>query len=217
MHKFPLIVIFCFLSFVSNSQGYDPMKINKKAITIYTLAINKAQNGDYTSAIKMIGESLKISPNYLDAYLSLGGIYADMNDYQQSVSNFEKAFAIDSAFARDYYLPYSISLAGCGRFEDALKAVTTFLSSAKLNERSIRAGEFRKKTYEFAINYANTHPEKNYVFAPQNLGDSINTADLEYFPSLTIDGKKMIFTERINGNENHEVLSKGKLVVINSH
>ena len=201
MHKFSLIIIFCFLSFVSNSQGYDPMKINKKAITIYTLAINKAQNGDYTSAIKMIGESLKISPNYLDAYLSLGGIYADMNDYNQSVSNFEKAFAIDSAFARDYYLPYSISLAGCGRFEDALKAVITFLSSSKLNDRSIRAGEFRKKTYEFAINYANTHPEKNYVFAPQNLGDSINTADLEYFPSLTIDGKKFIFTRRIQNKE----------------
>lgn len=201
MHKFSLIIIFCFLSFVSISQGYDPMKINKKAITIYTLAINKAQNGDYTSAIKMIGESLKISPNYLDAYLSLGGIYADMNDYQQSVSNFEKAFAIDSAFARDYYLPYSISLAGRGRFEDALKAVTTFLSSPKLNDRSIRAGEFRKKTYEFAINYANTHPEKNYVFAPQNLGDSINTSDLEYFPSLTIDGKKFIFTRRIQNKE----------------
>ncbi len=36
---------------------------------------------------------------------------------------------------------------------------------------------------------------------PRNLGDSINTTDLEYFPSLTIDGKKMIFTRRIKGNE----------------
>ena len=58
-----------------------------------------------------------------------------------------------------------------------------------------------KKTYEFAINYANTHPEKNYVFAPENLGDSINTADLEYFPSSTIDGKKFIFTRRIQNKE----------------
>jgi len=165
------------------------------------LAINKAQNGDYGSAIKMINESLKIEPNYLDAYLSLGGIYADLNDYQQSVSNFQKAFAIDSAFAQDYFLPYSISLAGCGRFEDALRAVNTFLSAPHLNDRSIKAGQFRKKTYEFAIEYAKSHPEKNYVFAPQNLGDSINTSDLEYFPSLTIDGQKMIFTKRIKNKE----------------
>ena len=201
MKKILLVIIFSLFFILSKSQGYDPMKINHKAITIYTLAINKAQNGDYNSAIKMINESLKIEPNYLDAYLSLGGIYADLNDYRQSVSNFEKAFAIDSAFAQDYYLPYSISLAGSGRFDDALKAVNTFLSAPKLNDRSIKAGEFRKKTYQFAINYANTHPEKNYVFAPQNLGDSINTSDLEYFPSLTIDGKKFIFTRRIGNKE----------------
>ncbi|MGZ4049056.1 MAG: OmpA family protein, partial [Bacteroidia bacterium] len=67
--------------------------------------------------------------------------------------------------------------------------------------RSRKAGEFRKGTYQFAIDYANTHPGKNYVFKPENLGDSINTTNLEYFPSLTIDGKKLVFTERINGNE----------------
>lgn len=201
MQKLFLVLILscCFLQ--SQSQGYDPMKMNHKAITIYTLGINKAENGDYGSAIKMIDESLKIEPNYLSAYLSLAGIYADMNDYKQSVSNFEKAFAIDSAFAQDYYLPYSISLAGCGRFEDALHAVNIFLSAPHLNDRSIKAGQFRKNTYEFAINYAQSHPDKNYVFAPKNLGDSINTSDLEYFPSLTIDGQKMIFTKRINNKE----------------
>ncbi len=201
MQKFLFVIIFSSFFIQSRSQGYDPMKMNHKAITIYTLAINKAQNGDYGSAIKMINESLKIEPNYLDAYLSLGGIYADLNDYLQSVSNFQKAFAIDSAFAQDYFLPYSISLAGCGRFEDALRAVDRFLSAPHLNDRSIKAGQFRKKTYEFAIEYAKSHPEKDYVFAPQNLGDSINTSDLEYFPSLTIDGQKMIFTKRIKNKE----------------
>ncbi len=66
---------------------------------------------------------------------------------------------------------------------------------------ALKPAQFRKKTYEFAIDYAQSHPEKNYVFAPQNLGDSINTSDLEYFPSLTIDGQKMIFTKRIKDKE----------------
>ena len=201
MKKTLFLILFSSFILQSKSQNYDPQKVNHKAITIYMLAINKARNGDYNSAIKMINESLKIEPNYLDAYLSLGGIYADMNDYKSSVSNFQKAFAIDSAFAQDYYLPYSISLAGCGRFEDALQAVNTFLSAPHLNDRSIKAGQFRKKTYEFAIDYEKNHPDKNYVFAPQNLGDSINTTDLEYFPSLTIDGQKMIFTKRIKNKE----------------
>lgn len=201
MQKIIIVILFTSLFLQSKSQGYDPEKVNHKAITIYTMAINKARNGDYSSSIKMINEALKIEPKFEDAYLSLAGIAAELKNYTSSVENFEKAFSIDSVYSRDFLLPYSISLAGCGRFEDALNAVNKFLLIPKLNERSIKAGEFRKKTYQFAINYAESHPDKNYVFAPQNLGDSINTSDLEYFPSLTIDGKKLVFTKRINNKE----------------
>ena len=92
-------------------------------------------------------------------------------------------------------------MAGTGRFNDALDAVNKFLLNPKLNQRSSKAGEFRKGTYQFAINFAKEHPDNNYVFKPKNLGDSINTSNLEYFPSITIDGKKLIFTRRIKGNE----------------
>ena len=71
----------------------------------------------------------------------------------------------------------------------------------KLNDRSVKAANFRKKTYEFALDYEKKHPNKNYVFAPVNLGETVNTKDLEYFPSLTIDGKKMVFTKRKNMDE----------------
>jgi outer membrane protein OmpA-like peptidoglycan-associated protein/tetratricopeptide (TPR) repeat protein len=197
-----LLLVFLAASFLqSRSQWYDPEKVDHKATTIYLLAVNKASNGDYISSIKMINESLKIDPKFVDAYLSLGGIYAEMKNYTTSVSNFEKAFSLDTVYTKDFYLPYSISLAGCGRFADALNAVDHFLSNPKLNDRSIKAAEFRKKTYRFAIDYAQTHPDKNYVFAPENLGDSINTSDLEYFPSLTIDGKKLVFTKRIANKE----------------
>lgn len=196
---FLLILVACFLQ--SKSQWYDPGKVNRKANTIYELAISKARNGDYLTSIKMINEALKIEPKFVDAYLSLAGINADLKDYTASTQFFEKAFSLDSVYSNYYLLPYSISLAGCGRFDDALKAVSHFLINPKLNKRSIQSGEFRKKTYQFAIDYASSHPDKGYVFAPRNLGDSINTTALEYFPSLTIDGKKLIFTRRLNNKE----------------
>lgn len=198
-----LITSYCILFtwYYTNAQWYQPEKVNHKAATMYSLALNKAQNSEYATSIRMINDALKIEPKYVDAYLSLAGINADMKNYAESVSQFEKAFALDPVYTNDYLLPYSISLAGSGRFNDALNAVNKFLLNPGLNERSIKAGEFRRTTYQFAIDYDKTHPEKNYIFKPQNLGDSINTADLEYFPSLTIDGKKMIFTKRIRGNE----------------
>jgi outer membrane protein OmpA-like peptidoglycan-associated protein/Tol biopolymer transport system component len=67
--------------------------------------------------------------------------------------------------------------------------------------QSTKAGNYRKSVYEFALDYEKKHPHNNYVFAPKNMGDSINSKDLEYYPSLTIDGKKMVFTRRIADDE----------------
>jgi tetratricopeptide (TPR) repeat protein len=188
-------------SYISNAQWYDPAKVDHNANTMYSLALNKAQNDEYPTAIRMINEALKIEPKFVDAYLSLAGISANMKNYTESVNRFEKAFSLDSIYTYNYLLPYSISLAGNGRFSDALNAINKFLLDTTINDRSRKAALFRKGTYQFAIDYANAHPDKNYIFKPENLGDSINTTDLEYFPSLTIDGKKMIFTKRIKGNE----------------
>ena len=201
MHKILPVILLTFLSHLLFAQTYDPETMNHKATTIYNLANNKAQNGEYPSAIKMIREALHIEPLFVDAYLSLAGIYAEMKSYDSAVVNFEKAFSIDSVYSRHYLLPYSIDLAGTGHFNEALLAVNTFLSNNDLNERSRKAGEFRKRTYEFAVQQQQLHDTAHYNFVPVNLGDAINTAGLEYFPSITIDGKKMVITRRINGNE----------------
>ena len=202
LRKSFLISYFLFLiSYLADAQWYDPLKVKTKATDIYLQAIANAQNGKLPVAIKMINDALKIEPKYVDAYLSIAGMYAELKDYNESVNQFEKAFSLDSVYTKNYLLPYSISLAGAGKFDKALNAVNTFLVIPKLNDRSIKAGEFRKKTYAFAIDYAKNHPLKNYVFNPQNLGDNINTKDPEYYPSLTIDGKKIVVTRRVNASQ----------------
>ncbi|MEO6453730.1 MAG: OmpA family protein [Ginsengibacter sp.] len=198
---FLTLYIVLFTSYIASAQWYDPEKVNLKANKIYTEAINNARNEEYSVAIKKINEALLIEPKFVDARLSLAGIYANLKNYAESVNQFDKAFILDPVYSNYYYLPYSISLAGIGKFDKALEAVNTFLSKGGLNERSIKAGNFRKKCYEFAIDYNKSHSTNTYVFNPKNLGENVNSVNLEYFPSLTIDGKKMIFTERINGNE----------------
>ena len=200
VHRTSYILFLILTSYITTAQWYDPLKVKTKATDIYLQAISNAQNGKLPVAIKMINDALKIEPRFVDAYLSVAGMYAELKDYNQSVNHFEKAFALDSVYTKSYLLPYSISLAGAGKFDKALNAVNNFLAIPKLNDRSIKAGEFRKKTFEFAIDYVKTHPA-NYVFNPKNLGESINTVDPEYYPSITIDGNKMVFTRRSKGKE----------------
>ncbi len=190
-----------FISITVNAQWYDPQKVNKKAYSVYETAYQNAVDQNYTGAIANINKAITIDPKFVEAYLSLGGIYADLKQYDSSIIYFEKALELDSVYSKTYLLPYSISLAGVGKFDQALIAVTEFLNNPQLNPQSIKAGKYRKGVYEFAIEYQKKHPTNNYVFARKNLGDSINSNALEYYPSITIDGKKLIFTRREKGDE----------------
>jgi outer membrane protein OmpA-like peptidoglycan-associated protein/tetratricopeptide (TPR) repeat protein len=185
----------------SAKAQYDPDKVNKKAKALYEKAYNQAMNGTFKESIASLHDAIKIDPRFLEAYLSVAGLYSEQKNYQGAIDYYEKAKAIDSNWFKDYNLPYSINLAGKGEFQKALQAVNTFLSIPNLNAQSLKAGNYRRKTYEFAVDYASQHPMGNYHFEPQNMGDSINSQALEYFPTITIDDKEFIFTRRVNGNE----------------
>ena len=67
------------------------LAVNKKAANLYSNALNIAGDGDYREAIKMLENAVKLEPKFLDAYLSIGGIYGEMKDYKNAVLNYEKA------------------------------------------------------------------------------------------------------------------------------
>ena len=195
------IVLFILTPSTINAQWYNPEKVSKKAKVIYFEAYDLASEGAYIKSLKKLEQAIKIYPNYVEAYLSRAGIYADLKNYDSSVRNFEIAFSLDSVFCSEYLLPYSISLAGIGKFEEALIKANHFLKNEDLNEQSKKSANYRISTYLFALDYKKNHPVENYNFELINLGDSINSNALEYYPSLTIDGKKMIFTRRIEDDE----------------
>lgn len=205
-----LLTVAAFLLALSSLAQYDPSKVNKKAMEAYNKGIEKAQDGKYKDAIESLQEAIRRDANYVEAYLSLAGVYGQMKDYGQSTATYEKAFALDSNFTSDFRLPYSINLAGAGKFAEALNTINTLLSRTNLSPNTRKAAEYRKGTYQFAVDYAKSHPNPAYVFAPKNLGDAINSAESEYFPSMTIDGSQFIFTRRLN-NFNEDFFGSRKL------
>src|SRR5205809_3982682 len=192
--------LFCFcLVSVARAQNYNPEAVNKKAADTYAKAIEILQNDDVKNAIPLLNKSVEYDPKFVDAYLSLGGVYGELKDYANSVANYQKAFAIDSTYSKFYLLPYSINLAGAGKFNDALNAVNHFFTIPNLNEKSRKSALYRKSCYEFAVEYAASHTGSNYEFAPVNLGDNINSSTSEYYPSFTIDDSILVFTRRGEG------------------
>jgi outer membrane protein OmpA-like peptidoglycan-associated protein/tetratricopeptide (TPR) repeat protein len=196
-------------SFFVRAQ-YNPDKVNKKAAQLYSKALELAQGDDFKGGIQALQEAVRIDKSFEDAFLSMAGMYGELKDYQNAIENYEKARAIDSSYFMDYNLPYSINLAGKGEFAKALEAANRFLTVSDLNEKSRKAGEYRAKCYQFALDYSASHPATGYKFEPYNLGDSINSAVSEYYPTVTIDGNKLIYTRRVN-NFNEDFYESDKV------
>jgi outer membrane protein OmpA-like peptidoglycan-associated protein len=197
--KHIFFLLFWVFALVSSAQTFNPDKVSKKAMDALEKAIEKLRDGQIKEGIPLLKNAIEIDPNFADAILSLASAYGELKDYQSAVTQFEKARALDTNYFRYYNLPFSINLAGLGRFNDALNAITRFLAIPELNERSRKGGEFRKRTYEFGVQYANKNPAGSYVFAPQNLGDSVNSVKSEYYPSITINGSIFVLTRRGEG------------------
>ena len=195
------------ISISLSAQWYDPGKVELKLGYKYGEALNEAKYRNYTKALQLLDECIATNNKFVDAHLSKAGVFSEQKKYKQSVEIYRTAFNLDSVYFNTFLLPYSIALAGNGEFNTALNAINKFLQRPNLNERIIKSAEYRKKTYQFAADYQTKFPQGNYVFTPQNLGDSINTKLLEYFPSVTIDANTWVFTRRI-GHEDFFVSEK---------
>lgn len=207
MACFLAILLACFS--LSALAQPDLSKIDKKAIESYNKALEKAQDGKYDEAIESLHEAVQRDENYIDAWLSLAGIYGQMKNYDKSIFHYEKAFALDSNYTSGYRLPYSINLAGKGEFDKALAAIDALLKRDDLFETTRKAALYRKGTYEFAIEFEKNKTQDGYVFEPKNMGDSINSPESEYFPSLPVDGSQLVFTRRLN-NYNEDFFGSAK-------
>ena len=194
-----LALFFLFSAGCLHAQWYDPSKASKKVLKLYSDGITKAGDGFYQDAIQLLEQCIKQDGKYVDAYLSIAGVYGQLKDYETSVSYYEQAFALDSVYTQDFKLSYSINLAGLGQFQKAQTVIHVLLSHTDLDPRTRKAAEYRKRCFDFAVDYAAKKPVLNYMFSPKNMGKDINTDESEYFPSLTIDGKELVFTRRLNG------------------
>lgn len=196
MRHCQLFILICLICFQSFAQNYQPDKVSKKAFQEFEKGIESLQNGQFSQGIRLLRKSIQTDSKFVDAYLSLGGAYQEIRLYDSSVYFYERAIQQDPQYTAPYQLPYAISLAGQGNFMKALEYTNRFLSIPTLNEKSVRSGLYRKKTFEFALQYSAQVKDSTYKFLPINLGDSINSQYSEYYPALSVDDSLLVFTRR---------------------
>ena len=170
---------------------------NTRAANFYERAARYFDAKNLEVAKRDLVDVVRLDPQFIEAWMLLGDVHYDLNEFEQSVEAYQKAIEIDPDFFVLNWYNLARAELKSGEYASAKNHLEKYLSG-KINESTRTRAEDYLKMAVFGDSLV-----KNPVpFNPINLGDSINSQYHEYFPTLTIDEQTLIFTRRMPRTEN---------------
>lgn len=186
------------IAFIGFSQTYTTKETtSEKVKKLFTKAVNYSRSEQYEDALKELENILKIDPQFIDGYLLWGSIKYDQKEYAEAEVYFKKSLALDENYYARLLYQLALTLWNEEKFAEAADYFDRFAQSSDRNE------DLKKRATKYAANarFAAEAVKHPVPFEPKKLGPNINTPNAEYFPSLTADGESLIYTARVNNQE----------------
>lgn len=157
-----------------------------------------------------IGKYMQIyNRNSDNAFLNyrIGFCHLYLQDYEDAVGFFETVQGGSLKKANyDFYYGYGSALQNLGKYADALEQYEAFKQRGR--KKDLDYYEVEKRIQE--CNYALANMVTPVSVSIENLGDSINSIYNDYHPSVSIDGKRFMFTSRREDSKGGEKLPDGQ-------
>lgn len=193
-----LSVLFVSLSFFAIAQQQSQYTTtDKQAIKYFSLANESIDNGAYDDALTQLQKAIDADPKFIEAHIELGDVYRAKRQKKEAIEQFRIALRLNPDFNRAVYLKIGGIEVSDAQYEAAHEHLIKYLTYPNITAQNIMYTKLLIQDCEFAVE-AMKHP---VPFKPINIGPEINTADDEYLPTATADESTLIFTRKINNNE----------------
>ena len=182
----------------AQNNAYSTKKTTStKALGLYKKGELAARKNDYKKANGFFHKAIKKDPQFVDAFIQLGGIAYEQKEFAKAKQHFAKATQMAPDYKPRLYYTLGVIAFKEKNYPLAIKQIEHFLSFEKINKRRRKSATKKLANIKF-IAQAIQNP---LPFKPQNLGEAINSTNPEYLPSFTADEQFMIFTRRVNNQE----------------
>ncbi|NQY08712.1 MAG: PD40 domain-containing protein [Flavobacteriales bacterium] len=166
---------------------------SKKAIKSYQDALRLFNTKLYDQALAEVEKAISKDGAFVEAYLLCAYIYIDKNNAEKSIEFLEKGIAVSPSYFPTTFFTLATIEMSLGNYESAIKNYGFYLDRERADGRTRAIAKHQIDNCNFAI-----HAIKNPVpFKPVNMGPNINTKLAEYYPAITVDGKRFIYTRRL--------------------
>lgn len=187
-----------FLSFVLLAKSFAQQSLppgtytstNKKAIKHFEEGKKAYEVHKDADAEKYLIKAIEEDKNFAEPHIALGYLYAEQGKKKDAITHLKEAIVIGGKFFSRCYYDLALLQLMTGDYEGAEKNLDYFTKLDRVNPTTKEQAAVYLQNAKFAAE-AVKHPKP---FNPVNLGKAINTPDFEYCPSITADGKTLIFT-----------------------
>lgn len=160
---------------------------------------------EYANALNKVNQLLQKAPDYSLAWLLKGQILEDSGKSSEACISYIQAVNLDSLLVQDLGLRIAELLFLKGDYDSA-RNYWGRINSADINHSDSQKMGFLKSSLDFAreqIAHNGTLPR------PKSLSGA-NSDNWEYFPSLTVDGKSLVFTKQLIDTAKLEKRTQGQ-------
>lgn len=208
---YALLLLFCF-SCVSAQPGTSNAspKLNKKDQQTFAKARSQFDIGDFVGAKDMLDRLIKKNPSFADLYFLRALTFKERGDYQGAVDNVTQGLSKETKNKAIAQRQLGELYAKLGEFDNSLASYEAYLAGVSSSVRAERTQKAQALVEKARI--AADIASRPVPFKASPLSGGINTTEhLEYFPSLSLDGKSMIFTRRVYPQENEDFYRSDRL------
>ena len=180
--------VLIFLSGICFGQSYSTN--NKKAIKLFEEAKLASNNSLYSKSLQLLDEAIALDATFLEAYLLNSDIYQELDSVPLQIKSLEAAIRINTSKYPKLHFTLGNAYYRSGIYQKAVDSFTKYLEAPDKKGAFVSRARQNIEKCAGAVNLL----KKPVPFNSKNLGSNINSPDDEYWPSLTVDGKMIIFT-----------------------
>lgn len=165
---------------------------SKKASALFEEALRYFQSRNDEKARQVLIEAINEDAKFFEALNLLGDIYKEKKDHKQAVEYYTRAIEVSEEIFPRLLLNCSESHFQLEQYDEVVKLLTSYEKYKKSKSDELLTNQLMSNA-----RFAKKAKANPVSFTPINLGKSINSELDEYHPTLTIDGKTLLFTRMV--------------------
>jgi outer membrane protein OmpA-like peptidoglycan-associated protein/tetratricopeptide (TPR) repeat protein len=204
MYRFLLFLILCLPTAISAQDYLTEKEVSGRVEKLYRSAQSQFRSGQAQEALESLEKVLEKSPTFIDAWLFYADLQLRQKDYAGAEASFEQALSIAPDYAALAYYLLGQTEFEQQKFAEAVTHFQTYLDSGKVSERLLEEAEQWLRNATFAQEAV----QQPVPFLSTPLSSAINTDKPEYLPSISADGRYLVYTSRLQADNEDIMISE---------